>query len=182
MCVSTTALTLISAGVSAYATYQSGQQQKAAMKAQAAIDRRNVEIQNAQLEEEKKLSDIRAWDEEQARREQFNQSAASLKALNRGRDSGSFLAIFDAEEEALKFDIGQVRLGAEIEKGRYSSQISINKVSVAGAGFGADQVGQLATLRAAGTLIGGGAEYGRSRVAPSGPKVSGRKTYTYYGG
>tara|TARA_R110000803_G_scaffold25617_5_gene61203 strand:- start:818 stop:1339 length:522 start_codon:yes stop_codon:yes gene_type:complete len=166
MCEATT-LMLISAGVSAYGQYQQSQAQADAIEAQAAVDRRNVEIKNQQLAEDAAVERIRAHDEEQVRRKRLNESLAGMTAMNRGRDSESFTALTTADVDAYKFDVNQIRLGAGIAQSRIASQIQVNKNSVANAGYGADSVKKAGMFSAAGTLIGAGASYQQAKVPSS---------------
>tara|TARA_R110002012_G_scaffold301935_1_gene502580 strand:- start:136 stop:648 length:513 start_codon:yes stop_codon:yes gene_type:complete len=163
MCEPTT-LMLISAGVSAFGAYQQSQAQADAIEAQGAIDRRNAEIKNAQLEEDARIEKIRAHDEEMARRTKLNESLAGMRAMNRGRDSASYNALTTADIDAYKFDVNQIRLGAGITESRIASQIAVNKNSVANAGAGADAVRTAGMFSAAGSMIGAGAEFKRSYV------------------
>ena len=171
MCEPTT-LMLISAGVSAFGQYQQSQAQADAIEAQGAIDRRNAEIRNAQLEEDARIEKIRAHDEEMARRTKLNESLAGMRAMNRGRDSASYNAMTTADVDAYKFDVSQIRLGAGISQSRIASQIAVNKNSVANAGAGAGAVRRAGMISAGGTLIGAGAEYKRSNVAGTKTKPS----------
>ena len=162
-----TVLTLISSAVSAYGQYQQSQAQADSIEAQAAIDRRNVEIKNQQLAEDAAVERIRAHDEEQVRRARLTESLAGMRAMNKGRDSESFNAMTTADVDAYKFDINQIRLGAGIAQSRIASQIQVNKNSVANAGYGANAVRQAGMFSAAGTMIGAGGEYKRSNVPSS---------------
>jgi len=166
MCVSTAALTLISAGVSAYGSIQMGKAQRAQAEYQGAIARRQAEIQNAQLEEDLKIAKIRAHDEEQIRKDKMRESVASMRALNKGRESGSFLAMVDADEEALRFDIGNIRLGLAVTGSRISSQIAINTIGAAGVGADAKLYEQAGYIDAGSTLLRGGGEYMSSKTPP----------------
>lgn len=175
MCEPTT-LMLISAGVSAFGQYQQSQAQADAIEAQGAIDRRNAEIRNAQLEEDARIEKIRAHDEEMARRTKLNESLAGMRARNRGRDSESYNAMTTADVDAYKFDVNQIRLGAGISESRIASQIAVNKNSVANAGAGAGAIRRAGMISAGGTLIGAGAEYKQSSVpssSTSNPNTSG---------
>ena len=159
-----TVLTLISAGVSAYGQYQQSQAQADSIEAQAAVDRRNAEIRNQQLEEDAAVERIRAHDEEQSRRARLTESLAGMRAMNKGRDSESFNAMTTADVDAYKFDINQIRLGAGIAQSRIASQIQVNKNSAVNAGYGAGAVRKSGMVSAAGTMISAGAEYSRSNV------------------
>jgi DNA-binding transcriptional regulator YiaG len=163
MCEATT-LMLISSAVSAYGQYQQSQAQADAIEAQAAVDRRNVEIKNQQLAEDAAVERIRAHDEEQVRRKRLNESLAGMNAMNRGRDSESFTALTTADVDAYKFDINQIRLGAGIAQSRIASQIQVNKNSVANAGYGADSIRKGGMFSAAGTLVSAGATYQQAKV------------------
>ena len=168
MCEATT-LMLISSAVSAYGQYQQSQAQADSIEAQAAVDRRNVEIRNAQLEEDAAVERIRAHDEEQVRRKKLNESLAGMTAMNRGRDSSSFNALTTADVDAYKFDVHQIRLGAGIAQSRIASQIQVNKNSVSNAGYGASAVRKAGMFSAAGTMIGAGASYQQAKVPSSKP-------------
>jgi len=161
-------LMLISAGVSAFGQYQQAQAQADAMERQAQIDRRNAEIQNQQLEEDRKVERIRANDEELARRSKFLESMASMRAMKRGRESNSFLALADKDKKSYGFDVAQVRLQQEINENRITSQIAINKTSVHNAGAGAGAVRKAGIFSAGATLAGGIGEYKRSTIPDKG--------------
>jgi len=163
MCAPQT-LMLISAGVSAFAQYQQSQAQADAMERQAQIDRRNVEIQNQQLEEDRKVERIKANDEELARRSKFLESMASMRAMKRGRESNSFLALADKDKKSYGFDVGQIRLQQQINENRITSQIAINKTSVHNAGAGASAVRKAGIFSAGATLAGGIGEYKRATI------------------
>ena len=168
MCMpATTTLMLISAGVSAFGQYQQAQAQADAMERQAQIDRRNAEIQNQQLEEDRKVERIKANDEELARRGKFLESMASMRAMKRGRESNSFLALADKDKKSYGFDVGQVRLQQQINENRITSQIAINKTSVHNAGAGAGAVRKAGVVSAVGTLAGAGAQYQQSKLPPN---------------
>jgi hypothetical protein len=158
-------LMLISAGVSAFAQYQQAQAQADAMERQAQIDRRNAEIQNQQLEEDRKVERIKANDEELARRGKFLESMASMRAMKRGRESNSFLALADKDKKSYGFDVGQVRLQQQINENRITSQIAINKTSVHNAGAGASDVRKAGIFSAGATLAGGIGKY-KDATAP----------------
>tara|TARA_B100000686_G_scaffold27460_1_gene27045 strand:- start:24356 stop:24859 length:504 start_codon:yes stop_codon:yes gene_type:complete len=166
MCMPAQALMLISAGVSAFGQYQQSRAQADAMERQAQIDRRNVEIQNQQLEEDRRVERIRAHDEEMERRQKLNEGMASMRAMNRGRDSGSFLALANADRTRYGFDVAQLRLGSEIASSRIASQIAINKTSVHHAGAGASAVRKAGIIGAGATIIGGVAKY-KDTTTPS---------------
>ena len=163
MCEATT-LMLISSAVSAYGQYQQSQAQADSIEAQAAIDRRNVEIKNQQLAEDAAVERIRAHDEEQVRRKRLNESLAGMNAMNRGRDSESCTALTTADVDAYKFDVNQIRLGAGIAQSRIASQIQVNKNSVANAGYGASAVRKAGMFSAAGTLVSAGQTYQETKV------------------
>ena len=159
-------ITMTLVAVSAYGSIQMGKAQKAQAEYQGAIARRQAEIQNAQLEEDLKIAEIRAHDEEQIRKDKMRESVASMRALNKGRESGSFLAMVDADEEALRFDIGNIRLGLAVTGSRIGSQIAINNIGAAGVGADAKLYEQAGYFDAATTLLKGGSEYMASRTPP----------------
>ena len=160
-------LMLISAGVSAFGQYQQAQAQANAMERQAQIDRRNAEIQNQQLEEDRKVERIRAHDEEMERRRKLLESTATMRAMNKGRDSGSFLALANADRERYGFDVAQIRLQSEVAGSRIASQIAINKTSVHNAGAGASDVRKAGIFSAGATLAGGIGKYKQTSVPSS---------------
>mgnify|MGYP006970142271 CR=1 FL=1 len=170
MCEATT-LMLISSAVSAYGQYQQAQAQADAMEAQAAVDRRNAEIRNRQLEEDAAVERIRAHDEEVVRRTKLNESLSTMKAMNKGRESESYLAMANKDKEAYKFDVSQIRLGAGIGQSRIASQIAINKNAVSNAGYGADAVRKAGIFSAGATLIGAGSSYQKAKLPPSKPPI-----------
>ena len=66
-------ITMTLVAVSAYGSIQMGKAQKAQAEYQGAIARRQAEIQNAQLEEDLKIAEIRAHDEEQIRKDKMRE-------------------------------------------------------------------------------------------------------------
>ena len=168
MCMAGPELMLLSAGISAFGQYQQSQAQADAMERQAQIDRRNAEIQNQQLEEDRKVERIKANDEELARRSKFLESMASMRAMKRGRESNSFLALADKDKKSYGFDVAQVRLQQEINENRITSQIAINKTSVHNAGAGAGAVRKAGIFSAGATLAGGIGEYKRTTIPDKG--------------
>ena len=128
MCVEPTTAILIATAVSAGAQYQQGRMQ-------ASIARRNNELmkaeianQNAQLEEEKKIAKINAFEEEEQRKDLLRKTVATQRAYNRGLENKSFLALIDYEREALAKDIANIRLGTGVETSRLASAISVNNI------------------------------------------------------
>ena len=107
------ALSVLGTAVSAYGQMQAGKAQ-----AQAA------EFERAQYEEQRKLAQVQALDEEADRRRRLNQVLSTNRAAAAGMgisgDSRSFLAIQKDSENEAERDIGRIRLNASSTNRRYA--------------------------------------------------------------
>jgi hypothetical protein len=160
-------IALISAGVSAIGTYMQMQQQKKMEKDQAKIMQNQTEIKNAELATQKRVDEIRANDEEFARREKLRQGIATSRALQRGRESTSFLALLSADTRRYGLDVGTLRFEQSVRSNKITSQIAINKAGASGvAGQGYATAGAIGAL---GTMGSAYADYKTATIG--GPKV-----------
>tara|TARA_R100001591_G_scaffold36627_3_gene48048 strand:- start:13270 stop:13872 length:603 start_codon:yes stop_codon:yes gene_type:complete len=157
MCDAATAI-LVATAVSAGAQYQQGRMQ-------ASIARRNNELmkaeianQNAQLEEEKKIAKINAFEEEEQRKDLLRKTVATQRAYNRGLENKSFLALVDYEREALAKDIANIRLGTGVETSRLANAISVNNIRAQTPDLSSFYT-KSGTLAAVGTAVTGYANY-----------------------
>lgn len=117
---------IIATVISAGAQLQAARVQADIARQNQALAKAEADIQNAQLQEQKKVALINAKIEEDNRKKAYRRNIATMRALNKGKDSASFLSIIDAEENALSLDIENIRLGGRIDQSRLSTQISVN--------------------------------------------------------
>lgn len=142
----TIGLLVASTAVSAYGTIQAGN-----AKAEAA------EFERAQYEDQRKINQIQALDEENDRRKRLNQVLASNRASAAGMGistdaSRSFLSIQQDSANEAERDIGRIRLNAAGENRRLSLAADQARLE----GSAARRSGYIG---AAGTLLKGGYEY-----------------------
>ena len=162
MCDATTiALVAVSAGSSVY----EGQQLARIDKINRNLAEAEAEIRNANLKEERKIAQINAKEEENFRRQQVERNISSMRALNRGLDSNSFLNLVDYEKQAFEKDLGNIRLGLRVETSRIANEISVNKV----ASTLPDLSGHYKTagmIKAASTIAEGVRDYKSTEIPP----------------
>ena len=91
MCDAILVLTAISAG----ATVQSARIQAQASRINNKLAEEEAKIRNAELEERRKLAKINAKIEENNRRQAYARNIATIRALGKGKDNQSFLAILN---------------------------------------------------------------------------------------
>lgn len=94
---------------------------------------RNYQIgeQNKQLEEDRKLVQLQALEQENARRDRSRQIKATNEAFLAGSgvsESLSFEAIDQAANKALSTDIQNIRLSGQVSSARLADQIAVNRV------------------------------------------------------
>lgn len=111
-----------SAGVSAYSSIQAG---KASYQA--------AEFERAQYEEQSKVAEVQALDEEADRKRRLNQvlssNMAAAAAMGVSTEGRSFLAIQEESEAEANRDIGRIRLNAKSDKYRNSLAAQQAKMS-----------------------------------------------------
>ena len=136
-------------------------------KDQAKIMQNQTEIRNAELATQKRVDEIRANDEEFARREKLRQGIATSRALQRGRESTSFLALLSADTRRYGLDVGTLRFEQSVRSSKITSQIAINKAGASGvAGQGYATAGAIGAI---GTMGSAYADYKTATIG--GPKV-----------
>lgn len=142
---------MAAAGLTAYGDIQEG---KAG--AQAA------EFERAQYEEQGKMAQIQALDEESDRMRRLNQvmasNRASASAMGVLADGGSFLATQQANKVEAGRDIGRIRLNGKSNERRFSLAAEQSRM----AGKAAMKSGY---IRAAGSLLQGVNEVGKTAAA-----------------
>tara|TARA_A100000171_G_C2076966_1_gene117671 strand:- start:7 stop:492 length:486 start_codon:yes stop_codon:yes gene_type:complete len=124
MCDAILILTAISAG----ATVQSARIQAQASKINNKLAEEEAKIRNSELQERRKLAKINAKIEENNRRQAYARNIATMRALGKGKDNPSFLSILNKEEQSLRLDIDNIRLGRRVQDSRLSTQIAVNTV------------------------------------------------------
>ena len=121
------ASTLISAGGTALAAVNASNMAKS----EAEWQKYQLDIQNKQLEADRKLQEINAAQVEGKRREEARKLRASNEAFIASSGVGqniSFLEGIDAaSNRALKSDIASLRLNTAAETNRIADQIMVNK-------------------------------------------------------
>ena len=152
MCVSVlVASTLISAAG------QAVQASQASAAADAEADYRNYQlgVQNEQLAEDRKLTELQALEAESQRRDRAREIRAANEAFTAGSgvgESRSFLqGAGAAGEQALRKDITNIRLQGSVATGRITDQIGVNRVE---AQFARDRASMIGQQARAGAVIG----------------------------
>jgi len=140
-------LLIASTAVSAIGGVAQAGMTSAAAESEAAFRNYQIEIQNRQLEEDKKQAEIQALQQENARQEASRRARATNEAFIASSGVGeniSFLQGADVvAEENLRRDVASMRLNAVIGQNRIADQITVNKAE-----------GQFATARAGMTSQG----------------------------
>tara|TARA_A100000172_G_scaffold47782_1_gene29804 strand:- start:591 stop:1163 length:573 start_codon:yes stop_codon:yes gene_type:complete len=162
MCVEATTAILIASAVSAGSSLIQGQQQARIARTNQQLMQGEIALQNAQLEEESRIAKLNAKEQENQRKQALRRSVATQRALNRGLENNSFLALVQYEEEALAKDIANLRLGSTVETSRLASAISVNNVR-ASQPSGASSYSTAGVLGAASSLSSGYADYALTR-------------------
>lgn len=147
-----------SAVVSASASIYQGNQMAKIDQMNRERAKREAEIANAQLEEERRINAVNAKLEEENRRKAYERNLSSVRAYRRGLESKSFDAFLSAEEDAFRLDVENLRMSARVGDSRLATQISVNTSQSALP----DLSGYYKTsgyLNAASSLAQGGANY-----------------------
>lgn len=113
-----------------------------------------IEQQNEQLAEDRKLVELQALEQENARRDRSRQIKAANEAFLAGsgvRESLSFQAIDEAANKALEADISNIRLQGAVSTGRLTDQIAVNRVE---SQFQRTRASQIATQAYTGAFFG----------------------------
>jgi hypothetical protein len=132
--------------------------------AQMEADSRDKQlaIQNKQLEEDRRLAQVQATQQENERQRQ----ARRLRAQNESYIAAAGIAanisyqqgIDPANEKALKYDIANLRLTSKVQRGRMLDQIAVNRLE-------SQFNRQAADLRSQSALVTGFAEAGSDIIA-----------------
>ena len=99
-----------SAVVSASASIYQGNQMAKIDQMNRERAKREAEIANAQLEEERRINAVNAKLEEENRRKAYERNLSSVRAYRRGLESKSFDAFLSAEEDAFRLDVENLRM------------------------------------------------------------------------
>jgi len=140
-------LLLVSTAVSAVGGVAQAGMTSAAAESEAAFRNYQIEIQNRQLEEDKKQAEIQALQQENARQDASRRARATNEAFIASSGIGENISFLQGAEvvadQNLRRDIASMRLNAAIGQNRIADQIMVNKVE-----------GQFATARAGMTSQG----------------------------
>jgi hypothetical protein len=147
-------LIALSVGATAYQGYSQYQ----TAKSQAAFTSYQNEIQNQQLRQEARNTEIQQMGEENRRLA----DARSLASSNRAQlaayglsDNRSFTGgLTAADQRSLTTSIQDIRLAGATQQSRIADQIAVNRVSSSNAAYGARQAG----YSAIGSTIGAGVQ------------------------
>jgi len=124
-------LVAASATVSSVGGFVGAQQATQAAETEMEFRQYQIGVQNEQLAEDRKLIELQALEQENARRDRSRQVRAANEAFLAGsgvRESLSFQVIDNAANEALKDDISNIRLQGAVSTGRVTDQIAVNRV------------------------------------------------------
>lgn len=141
MCEPVTMLMIASTAVSAVGGAVQAGQASAAAESEAAFRNYQIDIQNRQLEEDKKQAEIMGLQQENARQDASRRARAANEAFIASSGVGqniSFLQGADVvADENLRRDVASLRLNTTIGQNRIADQIMVNKAE-----------GQFATAKA----------------------------------
>lgn len=126
------ALIVAGTALSAASTVYTGVQNAELAQMEADAREKQLTIQNEQLEEDRRVAALQATQQENERMRQArrlraaNESyiAAAGIASNISYDQGTS----KANEEALRYDLANIRLQSRIERGRLADQIKVNRL------------------------------------------------------
>jgi hypothetical protein len=157
MCVSLlVASTLVSAvgGAVQYA------QTSAAAESEAAFRNYQLDVQNKQLEEDRRLAELQALETENQRRDRAREIRAANEAYTAGSGVGENRSFLQgsgvAADAALRQDITNIRLQGSVARGRITDQIGVNRVEQQFAMQRASMIGSQAASSAIFGTIGSG--------------------------
>lgn len=141
MCTGMEMLLVASTAVSAAGGMAQAGMASAAAESEAAFRNYQIEIQNRQLEEDKKQAEIQALQQENARQEASRRARAANEAFIASSGVGENISFLQGAEvvadENLRRDVASMRLNAVIGQSRIADQIMVNKAE-----------GQFATAKA----------------------------------
>jgi len=141
MCEPFTLLMLASTAVSAVGGAVQAGQASAAAESEAAFRNYQIEIQNRQLEQDKKQAEIQGLQQENARQDASRRARAANEAFIASSGIGENISFLQGAEtvadENLRRDIASMRLNTIIGQNRIADQIMVNKAE-----------GQFATAKA----------------------------------
>lgn len=141
-------------------------------KANAKMQKNQLEEQRKQLNEEREIARLQAMEAENARLEEFRRTrAANLAAIAASGvgENRSFLqGIAPAEEKALGMDLRNIRMGNLVNQNRLASQIRVNRLSQSVASVNARNqvIGALAGF--AGDAASIGSSYNKTKTPSTG--------------
>lgn len=140
--------------VSAVGGFVQAQQATQAAETEMQFRQYQISQQNEQLAEDRKLVELQALEQENARRDRSRQIKAANEAFLAGsgvRESLSFQAIDEAANKALEADIGNIRLQGAVSTGRLTDQIAVNRVE---SQFQRTRASQISTQAYTGAVFG----------------------------
>ena len=141
MCEPFTLLMIASTAVSAVGGAVQAGQASAAAETQAAFRNYQIDIQNRQLEEDKKQAEIQGLQQENARQDASRRARAANEAFIASSGVGENISFLQGAEtvadENLRRDVASLRLNTAIGQNRIADQIMVNKAE-----------GQFATAKA----------------------------------
>lgn len=141
MCEPFTLLAAASTAVSAVGGIAQAGMASAAAESEAAFRNYQIEIQNRQLEEDKRQAEIQALQQENARQEAARRARAANEAFIASSGVGDNISFLQGAEvvadQNLRRDVASMRLNAAIGQNRIADQIMVNKAE-----------GQFATVKA----------------------------------
>jgi len=117
--------------ISAVGGFVGAQQAAQAAETEMQFRQYQIGVQNEQLAEDRKIVELQALEQENARRDRSRQIRAANEAFLAGsgvRESLSFQAIDEAANKALESDIQNIRLQGQVATGRLTDQIAVNRV------------------------------------------------------
>lgn len=161
------AAALISAG----ATVQQGRIQQRNIENQEAVARFQAQAQITELEENKKLNEIKAKEEERERRRILEADLSAITAFNRGLESTSKSNIRSTSEDLFGADVATNRFNVAVANQRIDRQIGVLNVqkdmpSVAGGVLAGSYVSAFAQATS------GYANYRLTKLPSSRPSIS----------
>lgn len=140
--------------VSAVGGFVQAQQATQAAETEMQFRQYQIGVQNEQLAEDRRIVELQALEQENARRDRSRQIKAANEAFLAGsgvRESLSFQAIDEAANKALESDIQNIRLQGQVSTGRLTDQIAVNRVE---SQFQRTRASQISTQAYTGAFFG----------------------------
>jgi hypothetical protein len=151
------ALIVAGTALSVGSTVYTGIQNAELAEMEADARDKQLSIQNSQLEEDRRVAALQATQQENERMRQARQLRAANETYIAAAGIASNISYEQgtskANEEALRYDLANIRLQSRIERGRLSDQIRVNRLE-------SQFNRQAASLRSRGFLINAFADAG----------------------